>query len=55
MTIIERVLSGNISTISFVDMAKFLDLLEMRKSKGVKIEAIHSSIAELIKNKLTKP
>lgn len=41
LTIVERVLAGHINSISFVDMAKFLELIELKRQNGIKIPTVH--------------
>lgn len=51
---IERVLAGYVDTVSYVDMAKFIEVME-RKRKALKIAPLQEEILGLIKKRLSKP
>ncbi|CAD8190223.1 unnamed protein product [Paramecium octaurelia] len=54
LTIVERVLAGFLSSISFVDQAQFCELLSKKQKEQKSIQALHLQILGTIKRNLLK-
>ncbi|CAK93388.1 unnamed protein product (macronuclear) [Paramecium tetraurelia] len=54
LTIVERVLAGFLSSISFVDQAQFCELLSRKQKEKKSIQALHLQILGTIKRNLLK-